>query len=84
MPENQKSILLLLFRKYTHVTNSVLKVCYMLGHNLLRHASLGLYNHFDTHEAQHHNTIFNHCSDILPNHHVLQIPTVRTHVCVCV
>ena len=59
VPENQKSILLLLFRKYTHatVTNRILKVGYMLGHNLWRHTSLGLYSHFDTHEAQHHNTV---------------------------
>ena len=31
--------------------------------NILRHALLGLYNHFDTHEPEYHDTIFNHCSD---------------------
>ena len=44
----------------THiVTNTVLKVGYIMGHNPLRHASFGLYNHFDTHEAQHHDMILN-------------------------
>ena len=63
MPTNQK--------KYNHyclentyiVTNTVLKERYIMGRNILRNASFGLYNHFDTHEAEHHDTIFNHCSD---------------------
>ena len=33
-----------------------------MGCNILRQA-LGLYNHFDTHEAEYHDTIFNHCCD---------------------
>ena len=37
-----------------------------MGRNLLRHASLSLYNYFNTHEAQHHDMIFNHRIDILP------------------
>ena len=54
-----------------------------MGRNLLRHASLNLYNHFDTHETQHHDTIFNHRIDILPYRYVLQIPTVCVRTCVC-
>ena len=46
-----------------------------MGRNLLRHA----YNYFDTHEAQHHDTIFNHCIDILPYRYASQIPTL----CLC-
>ena len=41
-----------------------------MGYNLLRHASLGLYNHFNTHEAEYHDTIFNHCSDVFPYRYV--------------
>ena len=41
-----------------------------MGYNLLRHALLGLYNHFNTHEAEYRNTIFNHCSDVLPYQYV--------------
>ena len=37
-----------------------------MGRNLLRHASLGLYNHFDSHEAEYCDIIFNYCSDLLP------------------
>ena len=44
--------------------NTVLKEGLIMGRNLLRHASLSLYNHFDTHEAQHHDTIFNNRIDI--------------------
>ena len=33
------------------ITNTVPKEGYIMGHNILRHASLGLYNHFDTHDA---------------------------------
>ena len=46
------------------VTNTVLKEGLIMGRNLLRHASLSLYNHFDTHETQHHDTIFNNSIDI--------------------
>ena len=53
-----------------------------MGYNLLRHASLSLYNHFDTHEAKHHNTVFNHSICILPYQYVSQIPTLcLCHVC---
>ena len=53
-----------------------------MGRNLLRHASHSLYDHFDTHEAQHHDTIFNHHIDILPYRYVSQIPTLcLCHVC---
>ena len=41
-----------------------------MGYNLLRHASLSLCNHFDTHEAQHHDTIFNYRIDLLPYQYV--------------
>ena len=44
--------------------------CYLL---------INVYNHFDTHEAQHHDTIFNHHIDILPYRHASQIPTL----CLC-
>ena len=55
-----------------------------MGYNLLRHASLSLYIyiyiyiyiHFDTHEAQYHDTIFNHRIEILPYRYVSQIPTL--------
>ena len=33
----------------------------------LKHVSLSLYNHFDTHEAQHHDMIFNYHIDIMPS-----------------
>ena len=51
----------------------------IMGPNILRHASLDLYNHFNTHEAEYHDTIVNHCSDILP----LSICTADPY-CVCV
>ena len=60
-----------------------------MGCNILKHA----YNRFDTHETPHHDTIFNHRNDRLPNRYVSQIPSLslchvcaRTclHVCVCV
>ena len=38
-----------------------------------------LHSHFDIHGAQYHDTILNHCIDILPYQLVLQIPSV----CVC-
>ena len=46
-----------------------------MGCNLLKHA----YNHFDTHETPHHDTIFNHCIDRLPYQYVSQIPSL----CLC-
>ena len=49
-----------------------------MGCNLFRHA----YNHFDTHEAQHHDTIFNHRIDILLYPYASPIPTLcLCHVC---
>ena len=45
-----------------------------MGRNVLRHASLGLYNHFNTHEAEYHDTIFNHCSDTY----------IAISICMCV
>ena len=63
----------------THiVTHTVLKEGYIMGYNLLKHA----YNHFDTHETLHHDTIFNHCIDRLPYRYVLQIPSLCL-CCVC-
>ena len=59
-----------------------------MGCNLLKHA----YNHFNTHETQHHDTIFNHRIDRLTYRYVSQIPSLclcrvcaRTclHMCVC-
>ena len=44
------------------VTNTALNEGYIMGCSILRQA-LGLYNHFDTHEAEYHDTIFNHCFD---------------------
>ena len=58
-----------------------------MGCNLFKRA----YNHFDTHEAQHHDTIFNHRIDMLPYGYVSLIPALclccvstRTCVCMCV
>ena len=56
-----------------------------MGCNLLRHT----YNHFNTHEAQYHDTIFNPRIDILPYQYVSQIPCAvyahaRACICVCV
>ena len=69
-PANQKSIQLSLFRQYTH--------CYQ--HSTKGRLNYGpqsfetcLYNLFDTHEALHHDTIFNHRIDILPYRYVSQI-----------
>ena len=45
------------------VTNTALNEGYIMGCNILRQA-LGLYNHFNTHEAEYHDTIFNHCCDM--------------------
>ena len=60
------------------VINTVLKEGYRMGHNILRHASLGLYNHFNTREVEYHDTIFNHCCDM---HIVISICMC---VCICV
>ena len=88
VPANQKSIQLLLFRKYTHCCQHSTKGRLNYGPQSFETC---LYNHFDTHEAQHHDTIFNHRIDILPHQYVLQIPTLclcrvcaRARVCVCV
>ena len=35
-----------------------------------------VYNHFDTHEAEYHDVIFNHCSDTYIDMHLC------VHVCV--
>ena len=48
-----------------------------MGCNILRQA-LGLHNHFDTHEADYHDTIFNHCCDTY-----IAISIVCVCVCVC-
>ena len=40
------------------VIKTVLKEGYIIGRNILRHSSLGLYNHFNTHEAECHDMIF--------------------------
>ena len=45
-----------------------------MGCNILRHASLGLYNHFDTHKAEYRDTIFNKCCDTY----------IAISICVCV
>ena len=57
------------------VTNTVLNEGYIMGCNILRQA-LGLYNHFDTHEAEYHDTIFSHCCDTYI--------AISMYVCVCV
>ena len=73
----------------THiVTNTVLKEGEIRGCSILKLA----YDHFDTHETPHYNTIFNHLIDRLPYQYVLQIPSlclcyVCAHMClhnVCV
>ena len=38
-----------------------------------------LHSHFDIHGAQYHDTILNHCIDILPYRYVSQIPTDNNH-----
>ena len=47
MPANQKKYNYYCLENTHIVTNTVLKEGYIMGHNILRHASLGLYNHFD-------------------------------------
>ena len=59
------------------VTNTALNKGYIMGCSILRQ-SLGLYNHFDTHEAEYHDTIFNHCSDM----YIAISMCVCVHVCV--
>ena len=57
-----------------------------MGCYLLIHA----YNHFDTHEAQHHDTIFNHhiyyiaISMCITNPYFVLVPCMPTHVHACV
>ena len=48
VPENQKACNYYCLENTQIVTNIVLKEGYIMGCNLLRHPSLGLYNHFDT------------------------------------
>ena len=74
MPANQKKYNYYCLENTYIVTNTVLKEGYRMGHNILRHASLGLYNHFDTHEAEYHDTIFNHCCDMY----------IAISICMCV
>ena len=63
MPADQKKYNYYCLENIHIVTNTVLKEGYIMGRNILRHASLGLYNHFDTHEAEYHDMIFNRCCD---------------------
>ena len=50
-----------------------------MGCNLLRHTSLSLYSLFNTHEAQHHDIIFNHRIDHISLLCVF-VPCMLTHV----
>ena len=75
MPANQICIQLLLFRKYTHCYQHSTKGRLNHGLQSLKHA----YNHFDTHETQHHHTIFNHRIDRFPYRYVSQI----SNLCLC-
>ena len=68
MPENIV-IQLLLFRRYTHCY--IRKVIIIMGRNFW-----DTHNHFNTHEAEYNDTIFNHCSDLLLYQYV--------YVCMCV
>ena len=77
MPANQKKYNYYCLESTYIVTNTVLKEGYRMDHNILRHASLGLDNHFDTHEAEYHDTIFDHCCDTYIAIHI------NMHVCVC-
>ena len=54
-----------------------------MGYNLLRHASFNLYNNFNTHEAEYHDTIFNYCSDALRYMYVRMCVRVCERACVC-
>ena len=74
MPANQKKYNYYCLENTHIVTNTVPKEGYIMGRNILRHASLSLYNHFDTHEAEYHDTIFNHCSDTY----------IAISICICV
>ena len=53
------------------VTNTALKEGYKMDHSILRYASFGVNNHFDTHEAEHHDT---HCCDM----------NIAISICMCV
>ena len=57
MPADQKKYNYYCLENIHPVTNTVLKEGYIMDRNILRHASLGLYNHFDTHEAEYHDMI---------------------------
>ena len=74
MPANQKIQYYYCLENIHIVTNAVLKEGYIMGCNILRHASLGLYNHFGAHEAEYHDTIFNHCCDAY----------IAISICMCV
>ena len=78
VPANQKSIQLLLFRQYTHYYQHSTKGRLNYGPQSFE-TCIHIAKHFDTHEAQHHVTIFNHHIDILPYRYVSQIPTL----CLC-
>ena len=59
------------------VTNTVLNEGYIMGCNILRQA-LGLYNHFDTHEAEYYSTYL-----ITVVIRTLPYRCVCVRVCVC-
>ena len=80
VPVNQKSIELLLFRKYTHCYQHSTKG--RLNHGLQSFETCIYNNHFDTHETPHHDTIFIHRIDRLPYRYVSQIPSLcLCHIC---
>ena len=53
-----------------------------MGRNLLSHASLGLYNHFDTHEAEYH--VITVVIRILPYRYVCARVSNIMFLCTCV
>ena len=55
-----------------------------MGRNILTHASLGLYNHFDTHDTEYHDAIFNHCCDTYIAISICMCVCVCACACVCV
>ena len=68
VPTNQKSIQLLLFRQCTHCYQHSTKGRLSYGPQSFETCNIHVAYitiHFDIHEAQHHDTIFNHCIDIL-------------------
>ena len=90
----RKAYNILLFRKYTHCYQHSAKEWLNYGPQSFETYIILHNNHFDTHEAQHHEAIFNHRTDIMPYRNVLQIPTlcvsmyawlcVSVCVCLCV